>query len=69
MYLEEISSGKEKFAAIYTYTDATNQTKAYLQPLYTSSKDENVIVAKVEEKPSYFFEIKPTKVEIWASQS
>ena len=59
MYLEEISFPKKTFA-IYTYTDASNQTKAYLQPL--SSEDENAIVAKVEEKPSYFFKIKPTEL-------
>ena len=59
MYLEE-TPAKNTFA-IYTYPYDDNQAKAYLQPL--SSQDENVIVAKVEEKPSYFFKITPTKFE------
>ena len=61
MYLEKISSPRHTFA-IYTNPGGDKKIKAYLQPL--SSKDENVIVAKVEKKPSYFFKIKPTTLEV-----
>ena len=57
-YLE--SSTQSKFA-IYTY--AGNSSKAYLQPLSTGDpQDANVIGAKIEETPSYFFDIQPTEL-------
>ena len=57
--------------AIYTYADfPENKTKAYLQPLSSGNpQDENVIGAKVEENPSYFFEVKSTNLSCLTDQS
>ena len=67
-YLEP--STLSKFS-IYTYADfPENKTKAYLQPLSAGNpQDENVIGAKIEENPSYFFEIKSTNLPYQTNQS
>lgn len=46
--------------AIFTYHDKKRTKKAYLQPLHmdTTHKD-NRIIAKVEENPSWQFELCP----------
>jgi hypothetical protein len=62
-YFEPSPPGPSKFA-IYTYADFPgSNSKAYLQPLSTGNpQDVNFIGAKIEESPSYFFDIKPTNL-------